>query len=183
MCLITTQTGNCISFHLWLKLRASYRWIDQKTRKKWPKKTKQRKVRRPLMTFLNRAMWKSSGRGKKTPTYCKSSLRGPSLSLFQCLPLFLLHAGPCPGSLGKCQAMDWQRMKGCGRRRGGRRVWGKVEAGAEERRFWGFQTPYLSNISTHFEQVQSQFMKQSTSIYRSPLTSPCFILGLLRTPI
>lgn len=56
---------------------------------------------------------------------------------------------------------------------------GLVEAGAEEQRFWGFQMPCLSNISTHFKPVQSQFMKQSTSVYRSPLTSWCLMLAAL----
>lgn len=56
---------------------------------------------------------------------------------------------------------------------------GLVGAGAEEQRFSGFQMPCLSNISTHFKPVQSQFMKQSTSVYRSPLTSWRFMLAAL----
>lgn len=56
----------------------------------------------------------------------------------------------------------WEEARGGGWRQRG------LEAEAEEQRFGGFQTPYLSNISTHFEQVQSQFMKQSTSIYPPP---------------
>lgn len=77
-----------------------------------------------LLTSVNWAMWKSSARGKKKPsTNCKSSLRGPlSLGYYDSVSFFLLHAGPWPGSLGKCQAVDWQRMKGCGRRSGGRRL-------------------------------------------------------------
>lgn len=94
-----------------------------------------------------------------------------------------------------CRPLSWQTWKMSGRGLAeDEGLWaeegwedvlggGKVEAGAEERRFWGFQTPYLSNISTHFEQVQSQFMKQSTSIYRSPLTGWCFMLGVLCAPL
>lgn len=82
-----------------------------------------------LLTSVNWAMWKSSARGKKKPsTNCKSSLRGPlSLGYYDSVSFFLLHAGPWPGSLGKCQAVDWQRMKGCGSRSGGRRL--RVEGG------------------------------------------------------
>lgn len=70
------------------------------------------------------------GQRKKMSTCCKSSLWA---SPFLCLYPSVLHAGPCPGSLGKCQAVDWQRMKGCGQRAGG-----QGEAGAEERMFLRF---------------------------------------------
>lgn len=99
------------------------------------KKTNKGKVRPSLMTFLRFAMWKARGE-EKTPTYCKSSVGAP---LSVSMSLSHTHAGPCPGSLGKCQAVDWQRMKACGRRRGWSGRWGggvvSGLVGAEERRF------------------------------------------------
>lgn len=51
---------------------------------------------------------------EKKKTQCKSSLRGPSLSVSMSVSLSFTCKPLSPGSLGKCQAMDWQRMKGCG---------------------------------------------------------------------
>lgn len=132
-------------------------------------------MRRPMMmTFLNCANVEKLRERKKKKEYNIQwiQFKGPH-------SLSVSPSGPRPGSLGKCQAVDWQRMKdrsgggGVGRRAGGSLRQGRKNDVSEV-----FQTPYLSSISTHFQQVQSQFMKQSTSVYRSPLTSPYFMLGL-----
>lgn len=146
-----------------------FRWTDQKKgAKKKSKQMKEWESEAPTDDLYELCKCgKAQGKKKKTQHNVNLVWEAPlSLSFNVSLPLFLWHAGLCPGSLGKCQAVDWQRMKDCGRRTGGKKGGlGGFEEGAEEWRFWGFQTPYLSNISTHFEQVQSQFMKQSTSIY------------------
>lgn len=79
-------------------------------------------MRHPPTTFLNQA--------QREENIFKSKCKGPlSLSLTLCfyVSVFLLHAGPCPGGFGKCQAMDWQRMRGCGRE-----LRGESEAGEEQ---------------------------------------------------
>lgn len=73
---------------------------------KLPKKTMKRESEAPTDDLSELYdVEKLRERKKKPSTYCKSRLRGLSLSLFlhvsMSLALFLLHAGPCPGSLWK----------------------------------------------------------------------------------
>lgn len=77
------------------------------------------------MTFPNRAKWKSSERGKKTPTYCKSSSWGPSLFLFLCLSLsFSYMQAPVLAALENVRSWTgrgWRAVGGGGLLRQGRK--------------------------------------------------------------
>lgn len=89
-----------------------------------------------------------------------------TINLVSGAPLFLvIFSWTSLGRCGKCQVVDWQRMKGCGWGNGVEGANGAVERrGRKKQCRWGLQTLYLPNMSSHFQQVQSQFMKQSTSI-------------------
>lgn len=92
--------------------------VKEKKQENYQEKTEKGRMRHPPTTFLNQAQ----GEGNIFKSKCK----GP-LFLSLCVYLFVLHGGPCPGGFGKCQAMDWQRMRGCGRE-----LRGESEAGEEQ---------------------------------------------------
>lgn len=116
------HSGNCITrtgfFYFW-------NWLEKVKEKKNKKITKKRQRREEWGTLRRPFLTKP----RERKTFLNLSVRGLSLSLSLCfyVSLFLLHAGPCPGGFGKCQAMDWQRMRGCGRE-----LRGESEAGEEQ---------------------------------------------------
>lgn len=135
-----------------------WNWLEKVKEKKLKndqEKTKKGRMRHPPTTFLNQ----TQGEGN----IFKSEWKGP-LSVCVCVSMSLSSSSmqaPVLAALENVRpwtGRGWGVVdEGCG---------GRVRQGRKNNVFWGFRTPYLSYISNHFEKVQSQFMKQSTSTDR-----------------
>lgn len=150
------HSGNCITrtgfFYFW-------NWLEKVKEKKNKKITKKRQRREEWGTLRRPFLTKP----RERKTFLNLSVRGLSLSLSDCVSMSLSSSSMQAPVLAALENVRPWTGRGWGvvdESCGGRVRQGKNNV------FWGFQTPYLSYISNHFEKVQSQFMKQSTSTDR-----------------